>query len=94
LFTVLDVQLQNAGAEPLSVTTSSFRLVDDQGRIYAIDPDATRSENAFGHRRNIFDASVPPGGAMSTFLAFQTTQNANVAALRVQLGYGELQLPR
>lgn len=94
VFTVLDVQLQNAGAEPLMVTPSSFRLVDDQGRTYAIDPDATRSENAFGHRRNLFDASVPPGGAMTTFLAFETTPNTNAATLRVQLGYGELQLPR
>ena len=94
LFTVVDVQLQNSGAEPLSLTPSAFRLVDDQGRIYAVDPDATRSENVFGHRRNIFDTSVPPGGSFNTFLVFETTPNANPASLRVQLGYGELQLPR
>jgi Domain of unknown function (DUF4352) len=94
LFTVVDLQVQNTGAEPITVQPANFRLVDDQGRVYAIDTEATRSENAFGHRRNIFDVSVPPGGATTTFLAFQTTPNTNPASLRVQLGYGELQLPR
>jgi Domain of unknown function (DUF4352) len=94
VFTVVDLQVANAGSEPLNALPSDFRLIDDQGRIYAIDPDATRSENAFGHRRNLFDASVPPGGVVSSFLAFQTTPNTNAATLRVQLGYGELELPR
>jgi hypothetical protein len=94
LFTVVDVQLQNAGSEPLTPMPTDFRLVDDQGRVYSVDTEATRSENAFGHRRDLFDGSVPPGGALATFIAFQTTPTTNPATLRVQLGYGELDLPR
>ena len=93
-FTVVDLQLQNTGSEPLTPMPTDFRLVDDQGRTYAVDLDATRSENAYGHRRDVFDASVPPGGVFSTFVAFQTTADANAFALRVRLGYGELDLPR
>ncbi len=94
VFTVLDLQVQNAGSEPLTPMPTDFRLVDDQGRVYAVDAEATRSENVFGHRRDVFDASVPPGGVVSTFVAFQTTPSANASTLRVHLGYGELDLPR
>lgn len=94
VFTVVDLQLQNSGSEPLNPQPSDFQLVDDQGRVYAVDPEATRSENAFGRRRDLFDVSVPPGGVLNTFVAFQTTPNVNPTTLRVQLGYGELDLPR
>ena len=93
-FTVVDVVLQNSGTEPLSPQVADFRLLDDRGRTYAIDPEATRSSNAFGRRRNLFEASVPPGGQLSTLLAFETPPDANATSLRVQLGYGEAELPR
>jgi hypothetical protein len=93
-FTVLDVVVQNAGTEPLQPQPSDFRLFDERGRAYAIDPEATRSSNSFGHRRNLFDASVPPGGQLSTFLAFETPSDSNASSLRVQMGYGEAELPR
>jgi hypothetical protein len=92
-FTVVDVQLANAGAEPLIPAVSDFRLVDDRGRSYAVDAEATRSTNAFGHRRDVFEASVPPGGRVDTFLAFETTADANPQTLRVVMGYGEAALP-
>jgi hypothetical protein len=93
-FTVLDVVLQNSGAEPLSPQPSNFRLLDERGRAFAIDAEATRSTNSFGHRRNLFDSSVPPGGQLSTFLAFETPPDSNASSLRVQLGYGDAELPR
>jgi hypothetical protein len=92
-FTVVDVVLQNAGAEPLSPEPSNFRLLDERGRAFAIDAEATRSSNSFAHRRNLFDASVPPGGQLSTYLAFETPPDSNASSLRVQLGYGEAELP-
>jgi hypothetical protein len=93
-FTVLDVVLQNSGAEPISPDPANFRLLDDRGRAFAIDAEATRSTNSVGHRRNLFDASVPPGGQLSTYLAFETPPDSNASSLRVQLGYGEAELPR
>ena len=93
-FTVLDVVLQNSGAEPISPDPSNFRLLDDRGRAFAIDAEATRSTNSVAHRRNLFDASVPPGGQLSTYLAFETPPDSNASSLRVQLGYGEAELPR
>jgi len=93
-FTVVDVVLQNAGREPVSPQAADFRLTDDRGRIYAIDPEATRSTNTFGHRRNLFEASVPPGGQLATFLAFETSTDSAPVTLHVALGYGELDLPR
>jgi hypothetical protein len=92
-FTVVDVQLANAGTEPLTPTVSDFRLIDDRGRAYAVDAEATRSTNAFGHRRDIFEASVPPGGRVDTYLAFETPADANPQVLRVAMGYGEASLP-
>jgi hypothetical protein len=92
-FTVLDIQMLNAGSEPLTPMPKDFRLIDDRGRTYAVDTEATRSTNSFGHRRDVFSASVPPGGRLDTFLAFETTPDANPQALRVLLGYGEAALP-
>ncbi len=92
-FTLVDVQLANAGSEPLTPTISDFRLIDDQGRTYAVDAEATRSTNAFNHRRDVFDASVPPGGQVETYLAFETTAGTNPQTLRVVMGYGEAALP-
>ena len=93
-FTVVQIEVQNAGSQPLTPQMSDFRLVDDRGRVYAIDPEATRSVNASNRRRVIFDASVPPAGRMDTLLAFETPPDVNVLTLRVSLGYGELELPR
>lgn len=92
-FTVLDLQLANAGTEPLTPALADFRLIDDRGRTYAVDAEATRSSNAFGHRRDVFQASVPPGGRLDTYLAFETTPDANPQTLRVAMGYGEAALP-
>src|SRR5262249_33669464 len=94
MFTVVDVVVQNAGREPVMPQVSDFRLMDDRGRTYAIDPEATRSTNTFGHRRNLFEASVPPGGQVATFLAFETSTDSAPVTLRVAMGYGELDLPR
>jgi len=92
-FTLVDVLLQNVGSEPITAQPSDFRLLDDRGRVYAIDAEATRSSNAFAHRRDLFDASVPPGGQFSTYLAFETPPDSSAATLRVTLGYGEAELP-
>lgn len=93
-FTVLDLSLQNAGAQPVTADPSAFRLVDDRGREYLIDMEASRAMNASARRRNLFDASVPPGGQLATYLAFEVPADTNAVTLRVQLGYGEAELPR
>jgi hypothetical protein len=93
-FTVVDIVLQNAGTEPLTPKAADFRLMDDRGRSYAIDSEATRSINSTGKRRVLFDASVPPTGTLNTMLAFETPADANAFLLRVNLGYGDLELPR
>ena len=94
-FTVVEIDVQNGGSQPLTPQMSDFRLVDDRARIYAVDPEATRSVNASNHRRVIFDATVPPAGHVNTLLAFETPGDANGLTLRVaSLGYGEVELPR
>lgn len=94
MFTLVQIELQNGGSDPLTPQTSDFRLVDDRGRIYAIDSEATRAVNASTKHRDIFDATVPPGGRLATVLAFETASDANALTLRVKLGYGEVELPR
>jgi hypothetical protein len=94
VFTLVQIELQNGGSEPVSPQTADFRLVDDRGRVYAIDPEATRSVNASSKHRNLFDASVPPGGRLATLLAFETAADATALTLRVKLGYGDVELPR
>jgi hypothetical protein len=37
---------------------------------------------------------VPPGGRISTLLAFETPVDIGALTLRVNLGYGEVELPR
>jgi hypothetical protein len=93
-FTLVQIELQNQGSEPLTPQPSDFRLVDDRGRLFAIDLEATRSVNAASRHRVVFDTSVPPGGSQVTVLAFETAPDANVLTLRVSLGYGEVELPR
>ena len=93
-FTVLAVDLQNAGNEPVSPRSDNFSLIDDRGRTYAVDVEATRAVNAANRRRYAFEASVPPGGRMSTYLAFETPSDVGNLTLRISLGYGDLELPR
>lgn len=94
LFTVLTLQIQNAGSEPLTPQPENFRLIDDRGRTYAVDVEATRAANSANHLRDIFESSVPPGGQVLTSLAFETAQDVTPVSLRVNLGYGELTLPQ
>lgn len=93
-FTVVQIEVQNDGSEPLTPQIADFRLVDDRGRLYAPDLDATRSVNTAAKHRVVFDSSVPPGGRVATGLAFETAPDANALTLRVKLGYGEVELPR
>jgi hypothetical protein len=94
MFTVVQIEVQNGSSEPLTPQTADFRLIDDRGRVYAVDAEATRSVNSSTKRRDIFDATVPPGGRLATLLAFETAADANALTLRVKLGYGEVELPR
>jgi hypothetical protein len=93
-FTVVQVELQNGGSDPLTPLPTAFRLVDDRGRTYAVDPEATRTVNTSTKHRDVFDATVPPGGRLVTLLAFETAPDANALTMRVSLGYGEVELPR
>jgi hypothetical protein len=93
-FTLVLIELQNGGSEPLTPQTADFRLLDDRGRAYAIDPEVTRSVNTTAKHRYPFDASVPPGARLVTVLAFETAADANALTLRVKLGYGDVELPR
>ena len=95
-FTILQVELQNGGIDPITAQPSDFRLVDDRGRTYAVDLEATRAANnaASPRRRLLFESSVPPGGRFTTLLAFETPPDVGALTLRVALGYGEVELPR
>jgi len=93
-FTILQIELQNAGNEPLSPRREDFRLVDERARSYVVDLEATRAVNQTNRRRVAFDASVPPGGRLVTLLAFETPPDVGGLTLRVNLGYGDLELPR
>jgi hypothetical protein len=94
VFTVVTLVIQNSGNEPVTPQPPDFRLLDSQGREYAVDVEATRSVNTTAHQRVVFDASVPPGGRVETLLAFEAPVDATGLMLRVSLGYGEVALPR
>jgi hypothetical protein len=94
IFTVVQIEIQNGGSEPLTPQAADFRLIDDRGRVYAMDTEATRAVNTSSKHRNILDATVPPGGRLATVLAFETPADANGLSLRVRLGYGEVELAR
>jgi hypothetical protein len=93
-FTLLQIEVQNGGNDPFTPQASDFRLVDDRGRSYAVDLEATRAVNAAARRRLLFDATVPPAGRVTTLLAFETPADVGSLTLRVALGYGEVELPR
>ena len=92
-FTVLQLELQNSGSEPLTALPANFKLIDDRGRGYAVDPEATRAVNASTRHRVLFDATVPPGARFVTLLAFETPADVGGLTLRVSFGYGEVELP-
>jgi Domain of unknown function (DUF4352) len=93
MYTVVDIVVQNAGSSPLSPKATDFQLLDDRGRTYAVDLEATRSANTVARRRVLFDATVPPTASAETMLAFETSADAGALVLRVTAGYGELELP-
>jgi hypothetical protein len=79
---------------PLTPQPTDFHLIDQRGRVYAVDLEATRSANATARRRVLFDATVPPSASVDTLLAFETPADASNLSLRVGVGYGEVELPR
>ena len=83
-FTVVQIEVQNGGTEPLTPQAADFRLVDDRGWLYAVDLEATRAVNTSSKHRVIFDASVPPGARLITLLAFETAPDTNALSLRVE----------
>ena len=93
-FTVVQIGLANAGNQSITMQAADFRLVDDRGRSYAVDAEATRMATQTARRRSPFDATVPPGGRLETALAFETAPDAGSLSLHVSLGYGEVELPR
>lgn len=93
-FTVVQVEVQNGGRDPLALRPDDFRLFDERGRSYAVDVEASRAASQAARHRPPFEASVPPGGQAAMALAFETAADAGALTLRVGLGYGELQLPR
>lgn len=93
-FTVLSLSIQNAGHQPVTLSNSTFTLTDDQGRVYAVDTQASNAASQAQRRRAPFDASVPPGGTLETCLAFQVAPDATTLVLQANLGAGEVALPR
>ncbi len=93
-FTVVMVAIQNGGRDPLALTADEFHLQDERGRTYAVDLEASRLAAQNAKRRAPFEAPVPPGGVVETTLAFETAADAGAMTLHVNVGYGELDLPR
>jgi hypothetical protein len=93
-FTVVQIGMANAGNQSITMQAADFQLVDDRGRSYALDSEATRMACQAARRRSPFDATVPPGGRLETALAFETAPDAATLSLHVSLGYGEVELPR
>jgi hypothetical protein len=93
-FTVVQITIENDGATSLVPQASDFVLLDEQGRTYRLDQEATRSVNTAAKHRAPFDSTVPPGGRTTTLLAFEMAPEATAASLRVTLGAGDIELPR
>jgi hypothetical protein len=93
-FTVVQISIQNDGGTSLVPQASDFVLLDEQGRTYSLDQEATRSVNTAAKHRAAFDATVPPGSRTTTLLAFEMAPDATAASLRVTLGSGDVELPR
>jgi hypothetical protein len=93
-FTVVQVELQNGGADPLTPQPTDFRLIDDRGREYAVDIEATRAANAAAKRRYVFESTVSPGSRVVTLLVFETPSDVGGLTLRARLGYGDVELAR
>src|SRR5918912_1277312 len=75
-FSVVLLGMRNAGDQPVTMQPPHFRLIDDRGRTYAVDAEATRAACQSARRRAPFDATVPPGGQLQTALAFETAADA------------------
>lgn len=93
-YTVALVVIQNGGLEPLVIQPAAFSLIDERGRRYAVDLEASRAAAVAAQKRAPFESTVPPGGRLETTLAFETAPDAGALTLRVSLGYGEVELPR
>jgi hypothetical protein len=92
-FTLVQLQIQNSGNASITPQATDFVLVDERGRTFAVDVEATRAAATAAKRRYPFEATVSPGSSLQTLLAFQPGSDSSNLALRATLGYGEVGLP-
>lgn len=91
-YTLLDVAARSTAPAPVALAESDFTLVDDAGRSYSLDAEATRAASAQAKLRSPVGQPLEPGEARTFVLAFQTPPDAKGFVLRVAIGYGEISL--
>ena len=85
--TVLD-----EGTEPLTLNPGDFTIIDNKGRTFTLNQEATRIAALSNKKSNILTESLQPGLSQEGIIAFEVPANTSGIALRLSNGYVQVNL--
>jgi hypothetical protein len=90
-FLLVTLRARNNGREPQALKPADFGLVDESGRRFSPDEEATKA--AAGARKDdLFAGMVQPGLVAEGMLAFDIPGDLRGLALRINRGYVDVRL--
>ena len=91
-YAVVHLTVTNNGKEPRSLSAADFALVDDQGRRYSVESDATSMDSAALGLPNLLSVAVQPGLSKNSVIVFDVPKDARGLTLRLYQGYLDVNL--
>jgi hypothetical protein len=91
-FVLVFLSVLDQGMNPLSLAPSDFTLIDNKGRTYTLNQEATNIACLLNDKKNILSESLQPGLSRDGVLAFDVPEAAAGFTLRLSNGYVEVAL--
>ena len=85
--TVLD-----EGSAPLTLNPDDFTLIDNQGRTFTLNQEATKIAALSNNKNNILTESLQPGLSQDGIIVFEVPANTSGFSLRLSNGYVQVGL--
>jgi hypothetical protein len=82
----------NEGIVPLSLNPADFTLLDNKGRTFTLNQEATRIAALSNKKSNILTESLQPGLRQEGIIAFEVPDNTSGFVLRLSNGYVNVNL--
>ena len=80
------------GMTPLTLNPSDFTLIDNKGRIFTLNQEATRIASVSNGKGNLLTESLQPGLSKEGVLTFDVPKDASGFSMRLSNGYVNVNL--